>query len=132
MEKLEGIVVGEDLGQIEYVVTREDVDRYFSAVGPYEHGGDVLPREQYAPPIMIGNDYLKLYKPKYSTVGALHSKMIMEVSGLLKVGEPIVTNGKIIDKFTKRGKTSVIILTTTVDRNQNIIVRFTITLTYIF
>ncbi|MEW5912592.1 MAG: hypothetical protein AB1814_08555 [Thermodesulfobacteriota bacterium] len=131
MAELDEIQINEDLGQVEYEITRQDVERFLASVGPYEYEGRAETGAPCAPPIMIGNDYLKLYKKKYSTVGALHARLEMEVFRCLPCGQTVVTRGKIIDKYTKRGKTSVVILTSTFNQQSEAIVNFTITLTYV-
>lgn len=131
-EHLEAIEIGEDLGQVEYQITEEDVERFLGSVDGYEFAGEALGPDDCVPPLMIGNDYLKVYKPKYSTVGALHARLEMEVLGCMRRGQQVVTRGKILDKYTKRGKTSVVIGTFTTDQQGNPLVNFVVTLTYIF
>ena len=131
-EHLNSIEIGEDLGQVEYRITGEDVERFLGSMGGYEFGGKALGPQDCVPPIMIGNDYLKVYKPKHSTVGALHARLEMEALGCIHRGQRVITRGKIIDKYTKRGKTSVVIGTFTSDQDGNPLVNFVITLTYIF
>ncbi|MCF8033227.1 MAG: hypothetical protein K9K66_08900 [Desulfarculaceae bacterium] len=131
-QNLDDMQVGEDLGSVEYEITDQEVARFFGGVGDYTFKGEAAKGNRCLPPIMIGNDYLKLYKKKYTTVGALHAKLQMEALGCLRSNEKVTTSGKVLDKFNKRGKTSVIILTSTTDSDGKPIVNFTIKLTYIF
>lgn len=128
---LDEMQIGESLGWVAYEVTKEDLQQFRLGVGDYKYQGIVHDYDYCLPPFIIANDYLKLYKKKYSTVGALHAQLDMEVLGSLRNGERIVTSGKIVDKFVNRGKTSVIILTETVNSESIAIVKFTVKLTYI-
>lgn len=132
IEHLNAIEIGEDLGQVEYQITEGDVKRFLDSMGGYEFAGEALGPDGCVPPIMIGNDYLRVYKPKHSTVGALHARMEMEVLGCIRCDQNVITRGKILDKYTKRDKTSVVIDTFTSDQQGNPLVNFVVTLTYIF
>jgi len=125
--------IEEDLGPLSYRISTEEVSRYSNSVDDYNpwyvvsspFGGAI------APPLIIANEYTRLYQQKYSTGNSLHAKMEFELVKPPRVGSVVTTQGKIADKYIKREKGSVVIETISKDEDGEEIARSRMTLTYL-
>jgi len=114
------IVVGEDLGPIEYVVSKKDVEQYcddwkdfnplYLQDSPF--GGPVAP-----PAYRAGLDSFRLLGTKYDSHATLGFSTEHEFFNPIRIGKKLIVTGKLIEKYIKRGIEYVVIEYATVDEN---------------
>ncbi len=116
----ESIVVGEELGPVEYLVSEEAVREYCRDWddgnpwyrGPSPFGGPVAP-----PAVMAGLTAFALLATKFNARATIGAQTAHRNLGPLPVGQRMTTRGKIADKYVKRGLEYVVITSTSYDED---------------
>ena len=116
----ESIIVGETLGPIEYVVSKEDVEQYcddwkdpnsmYLEDSPF--GGPVAP-----PAFRAGLDSFRLLGSRYDSHATLGFSTEHEFMNPITIGKRLIVTGKLADKYIKRGIEYVVIEYSTVDED---------------
>jgi acyl dehydratase len=125
--------IGEDLGTRTYRLSPEEVARYIQAVDDHNpwytsqspFGGPI------APPLILGNEYMNLYREQYDVTYLLNSKMEVEVFQPPRVGSVISTSVRIVDKFIKKERKTLVIEARSRDEEGREISVYTMTLVYL-
>ena len=117
--------VGEELGQIEYEVTRTVIEEYADIAD--DHDPWFLKQSPFGGPIAhptIGaNDYSHLLTTKYSSSGVVHVKAAHEFLNPIKPGKTYTVKAKVVDRYTRRGRDYLTVETVTTDEDGLEIVR---------
>src|SRR5262249_94766 len=110
----ENIVVGEEFGPLEVVISDHAVKSYVYAIDDYHpwylhdspFGGRI------APAALLTRALLDLLHLEYDAVRlrALHVRQELGLFGPLKVGQRITLRGRVEDKFVKRGEPYVVLV----------------------
>ncbi len=111
--------VGEEFMSDDLLIKPGDVETFTFAVDDHHpwyfedspFGGPI------APPVMLGNQALRLRTSRYIVMAGLHAKMQFEFVEPLRVGIRVRSYGKVIDKFEKRGRHYMVTEFTTKDED---------------
>lgn len=111
----DSIVVGEELGPVDYDVTEEVVRQYCADwsdsnpwyTGPSPFGGPVAP-----PAVMAGLTGFRLLGSKFNARATIGAQTAHRNLAPLPVGQRMTTKGRIADKYVKRGLEYVVITST--------------------
>jgi hypothetical protein len=111
----DSIVVGEELGPVEYLASDEVVREYCSDwsddnpwySGPSPFGGPVAP-----PAMMAGLTGFRLLATRFNSRATIGAQTSHRNLGPLPVGQRMITKGRIADKYIKRGLEYVVITST--------------------
>lgn len=115
----EAVVVGEQLGPVEYHPTTESVQRFVDAVddccpwytkeSPF--GAPIVP------PTLVCGEYVRLIMSRYSSEGPgwLHAKQESQFTGPAMLGERMKVTGSVADKYVRRGREYIVLESVCVD-----------------
>ena len=119
-DDIDDIVVGETLGPLETVVDGKVIEKYCDEFRDYNplyledspFGGPVVPpafMEVFTGPKLLGT--------KYRAQSPVPTKSVYEFINPARVGKRLITTGKIVDKYVKRGLEYVVIEAMMVDED---------------
>jgi len=102
----DALQVGEEFVSEDLLIKPENVEAFAFSIDDQNpwyfketpFGGSI------APPVIIGNQALRLRNSRYIVMAGLHAKMQFEFIEPLRVGIRVRSYGKIIDKYEKRGR----------------------------
>jgi acyl dehydratase len=108
----ENIVVGEEFGPLDVVISEHAVKSYAYAIDDYHpwYSHDSPFGGRIAPAAFVTRPLLDLLYLEYDAMRlrALHVREELELFGPLKVGEDITLRARVEDKFLKRGEPYVV------------------------
>jgi len=118
-------VVGEELGPIKYRIDEDTIREYADIADNYHpwflkespFGGPI------AHPTIGANDYVHALNTKYSTYGTVHTRAVHEFINPIRPGKSYSVKGKIVDRYTRRGRDYLVIETVTTDEDGLEVVR---------
>jgi acyl dehydratase len=121
----EGLTVGEEFLSDTYTVTPEEIETYTWAIddhhpwftGPSPFGGPI------APPTIAANQALRMRHNTYVVPAGLHAKMQYEFLEPIRPGMRVVSRGRVIDKYERRGRPYMVTEYVTVDEKNTPLVR---------
>ena len=124
-ESPSGAKVGEELGPVEYKITGaniqecanifDDYNPWFFKESPF--GGPI------AHPLIGATDCFQVLNTKYSTYGLVYTKAAREFINPIRPGKSYTVKGKIVDRYTRRGRDYLVIETVTTDEDGLEVVR---------
>jgi acyl dehydratase len=109
----ENVVVGEEFGPLDVVISEHAVKSYVYAIDDYHpwYLHDSPFGGQIAPAAFVTRPLLDLLYLEYDAIRlrALHVREELELFGPLKVGEHVTLRARVEDKFLKRGEPYVVL-----------------------
>lgn len=117
--------VGEELGPIQYEITEETIKEYADIADSHHpwflkdspFGGPI------AHPTIGANDYSQVLNTKYSAYAVVHTRAAHEFINPIRPGKSYTVKGKIVDRYTRRGRDYLVIETVTTDEDGLEVVR---------
>lgn len=119
---MESVVVGEELGPVEYDLTENEVAAFADRIENMSVERLTLSDgRRAAPPTIIGGDYVKVLRTRYGggDTGPVHTHAKYRFLRPIVPPLHIVVTGKVIDKYIRRGREYLVVRTVTSDGEGN-------------
>jgi len=115
--------VGLDLGQLEYLLDQETLDRYLGAIqADHPRYRPNAGPQRIAPPSITAADALKLVESQYDISAAIHVGQWLEMVNPPLVGKRVTVRGRLADKFRRRGRPFAVLESTSQDEDGRLLV----------